>query len=416
VCEAGTREVGSAVTTTEEPADDAGGGATRPVVRVGLLVDPEGAPVEVAQGLDGLLSSQLATRLGEEQSAWEVHVRFLRLPNHELDGGGLLDVAGRRARREGWDIAVCVTDLPLREGREPIVADLDTDRRVAVVSLPAFGGMRLRRRVREVLLQLVSDLLGEEDRQRAPLPGRAPRRRRPGGRIGRGRRPELAERFERRTPEDGGVDIRVVVNRGWARLLVGVVRANRPWRLVLGLRRASAVAAAFSTFWLLSSTVWQLSDALTEPRLVLLALASTAAMVAWLIVGHGLWERRTSGALGAGREAALFNAATVVSLGIGVAIMYVGLFVLVLVAARVVLADPVLGSTLGHPPTLRTYVDLAWLVTSVSTVAGALGSGFESEQSVREAAFGYRQRQRRAQRDDEPDDRDVGWRLTPESE
>lgn len=390
--------------TTTEDSGGPDGGTDRRTVRVGVLADPEAAPVEVAQGLDDLLPAQLARRLGEEQYAWEVHVRFLRLPDHEFGDGGLLDVAGRRARREGWDLAVCVTDLPLRDGREPIVADLDTERRVAVVSLPAFGGMRLRRRVQEVLLQLVSDLLGEEDRQRAHLPGRGPRRRGGAGRIGRGRRPELADRFERRTPDDDEVDIRVVVQRGWARLLVGVVRANRPWRLVLGLRRASAVAAAFSTFWLVSPTVWQLADALAEPRLALLAVGSMAAMVAWLVIGHGLWERRTTGSLGAGREAALFNTATVVSLGVGVAIMYAGLFLLVLVGARLVLADPVVGSALGHPPTLRTYVDLAWLVTSVSTVAGALGSGFESEQSVREAAYGYRQRQRRAQRDDEPDD------------
>ena len=46
----------------------------------------------------------------------------------------MMDVARRRIRRQGWDLAVCVTDLSLRDGKQPIVAALRSGRRAVVVS------------------------------------------------------------------------------------------------------------------------------------------------------------------------------------------------------------------------------------------------------------------------------------------
>jgi hypothetical protein len=58
-------------------------------------------------------------------------------------------------------------------------------------------------------------------------------------------------------------------------------------------------------------------------RLSAATILASAAMIAWLIVDHKLWERPNSG--DERERAALYNAATVATLIIGVAILHIGL-------------------------------------------------------------------------------------------
>ena len=93
------------------------------------------------------------------------------------------------------------------------------------------------------------------------------------------------------------MDLRFVaaVARGNLRLLTGMIRANRPWRLIVRLSRALAAAAAAVALALVTSDLWKLSDALDWIRLLALMVLSVGATVLWLIVSHRLWERPRDG-------------------------------------------------------------------------------------------------------------------------
>ena len=171
-----------------------------------------------------------------------------------------------------------------------------------------------------------------------------------------------------------------------------MVRANRPWRLLPHLSKAFASALAVLAYAILNPTIWQLGGSLDAWRMVLTALLAIAIMVAWLIIDHEMWERPDDEDQ---RElTAMFNAATALTLLIGVVCLYIGLMVIGLVADRVLIEDEVMRSATGRPATLGQHMSVVWLVASIATVAGAVGTGFESDEAVRQAAYGYRQRER----------------------
>jgi hypothetical protein len=45
--------------------------------------------------------------------------------------------------------------------------------------------------------------------------------------------------------------------------------------------------------------------------------------------------------------------------------------------------------TLQRPVDFADYLTLAWIISSLATVGGAIGSGLEDEETVRAAAYGY---------------------------
>lgn len=363
------------MTTQESPTQGPG------TVVVGVVADPVASPVQVArqleQELPGLLSEQLADR------QWRVEVHRERLPPSDMQRFEMMDFAADYKRQRGWDFAVCITDLPLVTDRQPVVADASSSRNVAVVSLPAFGAMALRRRVLGVVAQLIEDLRGET----TPEEGSEEHR--------RSRVAALGGAFRRTTPDQDGIDLRILATRGRLRLLVGMVRDNQPWRLVSGLRGALVGAFAFSAFYLINATLWELAITMAVWQLVAVVFASITVMLTWLIVYHHLWEWARNLPAREREQAVLFNASTVLTLAIGLACGYVGLYVLNLIAALIVFTPEVFSQYVGAEYGLGEYLLVALLATSAATVAGAIGSGFESEESVHEAAYSYRERARR---------------------
>ena len=177
---------------------------------------------------------------------------------------------------------------------------------------------------------------------------------------------------------------------GRLRLLAGMVIANRPWRLVLGMRSALAAVMATSAYLVITSTIWQLASSLSMTKLIVTLVAAVIMMVVWIIGAHHLWRRRDE--LGEGWDPFLWNASTVLTLLVGVVTMAVAVFAFNVVVTVFFLEPPVYSSDAATWPGFVDHVRLAWLAPGFATVAGAVGSGLDSDAAVEAAAYEGEQR------------------------
>lgn len=354
---------------------------------LGLVTDPD-MSTQVGSSLANGLTDWLGERTGED---WTVEVVSDPVTAGEADSARILSSVQEYLSARSWTLAICVTDLPLLLPERALVADASTQRRVGVVSLPALGAVRTYGRTRDTLRSLLESLLSAE-------PGTTTR--------GPARRRGLLERkssVRSSNPPGDDVDVRYTDSkfRGWLRLVFGMVRANRPTTLVFGLSSALTAALATSAFGLSSSTIWQIGDQLPVLRQVIASVGAVVLLVGWLIGAHGLWERVRHYSRGHRRLVPLYNTSTALTLIIGVGVMYIGLFVVNVGIAWFLVHPQLLAQTLGHPVGWTTYLSLAWGFTTMGVVAGALGSSLESERAVRQAAYGYREQQRRSSSEEE---------------
>jgi hypothetical protein len=338
-------------------------------VRVTLVADP-GLPIEVAQGVATQLPELLSLRLSA--TSWVIDVRCEAIAcDEQVDVGPVLHQVGGQLPHQGWDIGIGLTDLPRRSGTRPVVAEVNRGDRIGMVSLPALGSLRPYGRAREAILQLTGMLSEEGTRAGGRRPGRV---------------------LGREATDDSGTRFVVPGLRGRLRLFAGMVRANRPWRLFLGLSKALAVVFATAAFGLANGSVWRMADTLSPLRQLLFTALSIIALVIWLVVNHELWERPSSEI--ARERAVLYNAVTVTTLMLGVLCLYGAVFLALALITPTVITSEALRADIGHVGP-GTYLALAWFATSMAMVGGAIGSGFEADSAVRQAAYGKRQRERR---------------------
>lgn len=321
-------------------------------IRIGLLADPA-APTEIAHQM-----SDLAPPGEDDGNDWDIEVvsEPFTLASEDVDDAlaRLEDQAGQH----GWDIVVGLTELPLRDddGRYLLV-ETDPQARTAVVSLPALGGLRMHSRARHAVRKLLHGMADSTsgDEHRVPLP-------------------RLSGRW---------------------RLLFGMVLANRPWLLVPGLKSALVAALATGAVATINSTVWLLADTLSWWRLAVATIASIMLVIAWIVIDGELWDRPDDDSAQARERSRLYNLSTLVTLTAGALICYLALYVVNLLWALFVLDPAVMG---GYLNTSLGYADLfvlAWFIASAATVGGALGTGVESDEAIRAAAYSKREEERR---------------------
>jgi hypothetical protein len=330
-----------------------------------LIADP-GVPARLAEHIAESLPDVLADRR-RPPVLWEAFVRVE--PYLRDERTSFLDVLDAvQPSKEDTDVVIYLTDLPRRDNRVPILADISAQHRFGLISVAGVGATLLARRVFDLVVLAISVVTEQPELQ-----------------------PRSAARLTSAEIRDG---VRYYAPRGLRRLrlLAGMVRANRPWRLVAGLSKVLVVALGSGALGLATDTIWLFADTMGPWRMGATTVLSIGAMVAWLILDHELWERPESAAERA--RSTLYNIATLITLTIGVAVLQVALFVSILFAASITLRPDVFAQTVGHPVSIGNYLSLAWLVAAIATVGGALGSGLEDDDGVKAAAYGIRQRQR----------------------
>jgi hypothetical protein len=169
-----------------------------------------------------------------------------------------------------------------------------------------------------------------------------------------------------------------------------MVRANRPYRLVRDLSKVLVATLASAGFFIVNSNAWEIADRLGVPSLVLIALLAIGGLGVWLVVAHSLWEEPAQSRDPDFTRRA--NAATSITLLLGLAFGYLVLYIAVLLSMALVVPDQIMTSSLGHPVGVWDYAAVAWFAASMATVVGAIGSGLESDEEVSETISRYRPR------------------------
>lgn len=146
-------------------AQRAPGGA----VEICLLCDPD-LPAEIA----GRLCGDLPARLQRDVSSgvrWDVRRVVAPLVGDEqLAVSGLSDLLRENLQDDAWDVGVFITDLPRRSQVRPVAAEVAVRERIALVSLPAMGPLRVYARTRAAVIRLVAELVQTDHHPESPVP------------------------------------------------------------------------------------------------------------------------------------------------------------------------------------------------------------------------------------------------------
>jgi hypothetical protein len=330
----------------------------------------------LAEALAEDLPATLRER-GGEHTEWSATVEEVDPADASATPSELVDAVRRRVVDNGWGLGLGLTALPLLERRRPVASHASASHGVGLVSIPALGTLHRRTRLRDASADVVEGLLGE---------GRGDGERR--GRAERmaARSADLASAAAGADPEhQGRVRFAGHVMRGNLRLLLGMIAANHPTRVIARLSRSATAALGTGAYAVSSASLWSVANQSSWPRLLAVGLMSVLLILFAVVIAHGLWERAPTPA--AREQVALFNVVTITTLGIGVATLYAALFVLMTLAAVVVIPPESFGKEIGHAAGMLDYAQLGWFAASVATVGGAFGSLLESDDAVRAAIY-----------------------------
>ena len=347
----------------------------RPCLDVGVIVAP---------GLTSLMPDAVAADIASELSTkypliqWNTSAIADRLEEPGASSLDVMETARDRMLDEDWDLVLVLTDLPLKNGRNPVQTQLSPVHSVGLVVVPALDEVRDRAAtpeqesvaLRTACLRLVEEILDFDDDDSAD---------------------DIVHRATQRADDvltrgdDSALTFAARVLGGKVSVILGLVRANRPLTLALRLSQLIAVTAGAGALLLITPDIWVLASNYGPVRLVVLSLIAIIGVTASLIYGAKLWEkpRRPSER----QQVTLFNVATVLTVAIGVSVFYLAVFLLALAAAFLLLDAGSFTQLSEQRWSVGKIAEIAWITASLATLGGAVGAGLEEDDIIRSAAY-----------------------------
>lgn len=422
-------------------------------IKLGLIPSPD-LPAELTSNFVDDLPDFLSSHVDDSVS-WNSDIVIDPLVGSAEYMSLLMDKAIKLKKKNNWDYVICLTDLPHFMEKYIVIADVNTQNKVALISIPAFGAFPMKYRTKRTICNILNDMYDETNTTQVSRREYKKEQKKSHfslvKRINLHNENEKAKKFrdtdkneqanekipnksqdhpnkqdkqtsddkntdhenngkdEEKTQEDTEKksDIRYIIESKFIsqlRIISGMTFSNRPWTALVSFKKILMLAFGTGVYITIFPTPWELSTIYSIPRFILLMIVAIIGMVTWIIFAHNLWEKPTK--KGDIRLRKLYNYTTITTLLVIVLINYTVLFCLFSAAIGIFVPPGLFeaGTDLKNDPSIKNYFLLTWLVTSLGTLAGSIGTASEDESKIRQITYSYRQINRYYEIEDENDD------------
>src|SRR5699024_5093236 len=132
-------------------------------LKLGLVPSPELPTVltgKIVDDLPDLLVDQV-----DEQTSWKPEIVIDPLIGSDEYMNELMDKVIDLKNKNNWDYMICLTDLPHFSDKHIIMAEINHDDNVALISIPAFRSFPLTQRIKQSICQVIKDMYPEKAKE-----------------------------------------------------------------------------------------------------------------------------------------------------------------------------------------------------------------------------------------------------------
>src|SRR5690625_1067252 len=367
---------------------------------IGIIAAPN-LPADIAEDLKNEVADHLVDYI-DDKVDWNIDSLIDPLIGVAENTNQILDKVVKIKKKYNWNYAICLTDLPLYTGKHLVVADASIENSVAQISIPVFGFMPMRKRIKKVFIQMMGELYyrySPQDEFATKVVHRKPFLK--SDKYSRWKKliPPALSLTKRKdiSEEDEHLGVRYFIRSrfiGRIRVLSGMAFANRPWSALFSFNKLITLSFATGTYMSIFPTPWQLSISYSIERFIAVMVLAILGTIIWVIFSHDLWEKPTE--KGKKRWRVLYNWTTFMTLAVIIVSNYIMLYIIFLAAIAIFVPPSLFEAWTGlqDNPTPIYYFSLVWLITSFGTLAGAIGTGKEDQGKIRDITYSYRQKQR----------------------